>query len=551
MAFSSSPNPPPGALSSSGDTPGDKSAPAHAVAAVQAALATAAASRSAGGLTSQPTPRSNCSATPSSSNFSPAASSFNFSAAISSSAFPQAPPPASNFSPPPPPDSKFSPAPPSNFSSKPRVSNFSSGPLSNFSSAPTSNFSPGHPSNFSPAPPVFPSPAPEPPAAAKQQEAEEEEIQASVFAAAAAAQRERAKEGRPPVGGSSLSNAAAAQDAHASIAAIAAGALGSRTAVRDISRPEISSSVSSAAKVLSAAAPTKREKTASGAAAPRRQEPAEVNVEPVNSTDELGRKVWDKAYYQSLAQAKEEEDDFLSYLPQPRQKKVAPPVEHRKALQRRDFAIDLTKELGKTKIVTLQTPRMQQGGFWCDVCECLIKDSAAYMDHINGRNHNRMLGMTMRVERAAPSSVISRLREMQRQSQLELGGDDEGEAGSLSGDVKSQQSFDAPGAAQRGSVTRAAAASAGCAPGGIEENYDDIDRIKRRLEELQKQEEERKMRKKLKKKKGASEDAEKSVVKNGEAGGGAAPAEGVNQESDDEEQKMLKAMGLPSSFVGS
>lgn len=35
--------------------------------------------------------------------------------------------------------------------------------------------------------------------------------------------------------------------------------------------------------------------------------------------------------------------------------------------------------------------------FWCDVCECLIKDSAAYLDHINGRNHNRMLGKPLAI----------------------------------------------------------------------------------------------------------------------------------------------------------
>lgn len=31
--------------------------------------------------------------------------------------------------------------------------------------------------------------------------------------------------------------------------------------------------------------------------------------------------------------------------------------------------------------------------FWCDICECLCKDSQAYLDHINGRNHNRILGI--------------------------------------------------------------------------------------------------------------------------------------------------------------
>ena len=28
---------------------------------------------------------------------------------------------------------------------------------------------------------------------------------------------------------------------------------------------------------------------------------------------------------------------------------------------------------------------LQQGGFWCDVCECTLRDSQAYLSHINGK----------------------------------------------------------------------------------------------------------------------------------------------------------------------
>ncbi|KAK1584241.1 hypothetical protein Q3G72_031140 [Acer saccharum] len=35
--------------------------------------------------------------------------------------------------------------------------------------------------------------------------------------------------------------------------------------------------------------------------------------------------------------------------------------------------------------VTLISPLSQQAGYYCSVCECVVKDSANYLDHINGK----------------------------------------------------------------------------------------------------------------------------------------------------------------------
>lgn len=46
-----------------------------------------------------------------------------------------------------------------------------------------------------------------------------------------------------------------------------------------------------------------------------------------------------------------------------------------------------------------------QAGYYCNVCDCILRDSATYLDHINGKWHQRALGMSMRVERSTAQDV--------------------------------------------------------------------------------------------------------------------------------------------------
>lgn len=43
------------------------------------------------------------------------------------------------------------------------------------------------------------------------------------------------------------------------------------------------------------------------------------------------------------------------------------------------------------------------------MCDCFLKDSHTYLDHINGRKHQRSLGYSMRIERSTKDQVSSRL----------------------------------------------------------------------------------------------------------------------------------------------
>jgi len=148
------------------------------------------------------------------------------------------------------------------------------------------------------------------------------------------------------------------------------------------------------------------------------------------STDENGRKSWNEAVYRAKAQERADfgeielaEADLASAGGQRRKKRKVEwtiPLHERAALEKRSERVQLVSDLHKSKVVTAHTEKKDEGGFWCDTCDCLLKDSAAYLDHINGKNHNRLLGKTMRVEKKSKAEVCTRIEQLVRKkNQLE------------------------------------------------------------------------------------------------------------------------------------
>ena len=90
------------------------------------------------------------------------------------------------------------------------------------------------------------------------------------------------------------------------------------------------------------------------------------------------RRKWDLNKYERILSPEEEEEA------KKKAESVLPPVK-RDNLKARDFKVDLDSKLGKTVVLTKATPETSSGGYYCNVCDCVVKDSINFLDHINGK----------------------------------------------------------------------------------------------------------------------------------------------------------------------
>ena len=151
------------------------------------------------------------------------------------------------------------------------------------------------------------------------------------------------------------------------------------------------------------------------------------------------RRTWDKETYEKKAKARAEAEEngaTKRKLPnetppeeeeqkeefQPALKGSAGPEGSDRAfLKARQSKVDLESKVGTTEMVSAEsaaTAAASDGvvktgvGWHCKVCDCFLKDSHTYLDHINGRKHQRKLGFSMRVERSTKSQLQDRLKHL-------------------------------------------------------------------------------------------------------------------------------------------
>lgn len=105
---------------------------------------------------------------------------------------------------------------------------------------------------------------------------------------------------------------------------------------------------------------------------------------------------------------------------------AGPAASKRAFLKARRNKVDVDSKIGSVEIVNPEAAATTKAiagevgsakdgitktgiGWHCKVCDCFLKDSLAYLDHINGKKHQRNLGYSMRVERSTKEQVSSRL----------------------------------------------------------------------------------------------------------------------------------------------
>ncbi|GHJ86994.1 hypothetical protein NliqN6_3396 [Naganishia liquefaciens] len=107
----------------------------------------------------------------------------------------------------------------------------------------------------------------------------------------------------------------------------------------------------------------------------------------------------DKASYEH-AKAAEQAAAKGKRPPRPKQDLPKPT----QALQARTQDLEIEKNLNKT-IVVNQSAGRKGPGFYCEICRRTLKDSIAYLDHVNGRSHLARLGQTTQVARSTLEQV--------------------------------------------------------------------------------------------------------------------------------------------------
>ncbi|KAF9173675.1 hypothetical protein BGX21_003510 [Mortierella sp. AD011] len=128
--------------------------------------------------------------------------------------------------------------------------------------------------------------------------------------------------------------------------------------------------------------------------------------------EEMERRAKERAQREKELQ---EEDELRALGKSGKKKTKAAPTEEAIAAERSERLV-LESAVGKTQVVQ-GGPTGRAPGFYCKVCDCVLKDSKAYMDHRNGRNHLKNMGVDTKAVREDVSDVVAKLESMKRKAE--------------------------------------------------------------------------------------------------------------------------------------
>lgn len=87
-------------------------------------------------------------------------------------------------------------------------------------------------------------------------------------------------------------------------------------------------------------------------------------------------------------------------------------------LEQRHHRVDLRKDLSKQYMLRKGGDAEGPSTFFCAICEIGFNDSISFMDHRNGKKHNRVLGMNMKVRKVGLDAVNKKLELLAQKKRL-------------------------------------------------------------------------------------------------------------------------------------
>lgn len=122
--------------------------------------------------------------------------------------------------------------------------------------------------------------------------------------------------------------------------------------------------------------------------------------------DEYGRYEWDEEEFERRFQERKKQEQA-----EHKTKTTTHQPDELKPLVAREDFVELSRGINKRKVIGYDVPLSKIGNYSCPVCELYFKDSAVYLKHLNSREHNEKMGMSMKVMTVTDDEVIQRVQQ--------------------------------------------------------------------------------------------------------------------------------------------
>lgn len=83
-------------------------------------------------------------------------------------------------------------------------------------------------------------------------------------------------------------------------------------------------------------------------------------------------------------------------------------------------AYDFKALVGQRRIVTAENALSEQGGFYCEPCDYLLKDQKSYLEHCNKPQHLAKMGLPMEVKRSTVDDIRERLASLKKNEKKQV-----------------------------------------------------------------------------------------------------------------------------------